>query len=125
MDSMFEYATRTKLRFDYRGAASVEDLWDMNVKTLDGIYKKLKAQEKELSEDSLLEESSTENKKLTLEIAIVKYIAETKLAEKKQREEAADKREKKQQIMNIIARKQDEQLEGKSIDELQKMVDEL
>lgn len=125
MEKMFERAVRGKLRFDYRGQCTVEDLWDLNVQALDSIYKKLKSREKAMNEDSLLETRSAEDTEIALSIDIVKHIVETKLAEKKSREEAADRKAKKEQIMTLIANKQNEQLAGKSIEELQQMVADL
>lgn len=126
MENMYEKALRSKLRFSYRGQCTVEDLWDLKVEALDKIYAGLRAEEKELTEDTLLGASnSSEREEIVLGIAIVKHIVETKMAEKEAREAAAQRREKKQQIMSIIAKKQDEQLEGKSLDELQAMVNSL
>ena len=55
----------------------------------------------------------------------VKYIFNEKLEEKKNRQEAAERKEKKQKIMQIIATKQDEALRNASVEDLQKMLDEL
>lgn len=56
---------------------------------------------------------------------IVKHIVSVKLAEKEAREKAFVKKAQKQKIMSIIAAKQDEALQKSSIDDLQKMLDEL
>jgi len=122
---MFEKAVRMKLRFDYRGLCSVEDLWDLSVKQLDTIYKKLNSEAKAQKEESLLEERTEEHSILDLKINLVKHIVEVKLAEKKAREDALEKMEMKNKILRIKAKKQDESLENLTIEELDKMMDEL
>lgn len=123
--NMFEVAVRNKLRFPYRGMVSVEDLWDLNVKALDSIFKNLNSQVKEAKEESLLNTKSEADTVLDLQIEIVKYIVSVKLEEEKARKEALVKREQKQKIMQIMATKQDEALQNASFDDLQKMLDEL
>lgn len=124
-EELFIKATREKMRFPYKGLATVEDLWDLPVTELDKIYKSLKKQEKTANEESLLEVKSSEDEELTAQIEIVKYIVGVKLEEKKAAEMAKERKEQKQKIMSILASKQDEALQGKSIEELEKMLDEL
>ena len=38
---LFEIATRNKYRFPFKGWISTEDLWDLSVQNLDGIFKTL------------------------------------------------------------------------------------
>ena len=123
--NLFEYATRMKLRFPYRGQISVEDLWDLNVKALDGVFKTLNQAMKATQEESLLQTRSAEDEKLAAEIEIVKYIVGVKLAEDEARKNEAENREKRQKILGIIADKQDADLKGKSVEELQKMLETL
>lgn len=124
-NELFIKATREKARFPYKGLVSVEDLWDLPMTELDRIYKALNAQKKQVQEDSLLDAKSTEDEELTMRIAIVKYIFSVKQEEKKAAETARERKEQKQKIMAILASKQDEALHGKSIEELEKMLDEL
>lgn len=125
VENIFEYATRYGLRFPYKGSQSVEDLWDLPVTELDKIYKTLNKQIKQSEEESLLNTKSNVDTELEVQIAIVKHIVSVKLSEQKAREKAAESKAKKQKIMSIMAAKQDEALQNSSIDDLQKMLDEL
>ena len=123
--NMFEVAVRTKMRFDFKGLISVEDLWDLNVKDLDSIFKNLNSQLKKVKEESLLDVKTQQDKELDMKIEIVKYIVKTKLEEDNQRLKAKEQKEKKQKIMEILSTKQDQDLQNKSIDELKAMLNKL
>ena len=125
MEKMFEYATRNKVRFPFKGLISAEDLWDLSLTNLDSIYKTLNKQVKQSEEESLLNTKTTVDKELDIQIAIVKHIVAVKLAEQEAREKASAKKAQKQKIMAIIASKQDEALQNSSVEDLQKMLDEL
>lgn len=125
VENIFEYATRNKIRFSFRGLISVEDLWDLSLTNLDSIYKELNKQSKQSEEESLLNIKTQEDELLNVQIEIVKHIVSVKLAEKEAREKASAKKAQKQKIMSIIAAKQDEALQNSSIDDLKKMLDEL
>ena len=123
--NIFEFAVRNKLRFPFKGMISVEDLFDLSLTNLDSIYKTLNKQIKQSEEESLLSTKTNVDTELEVQIAIVKHIVSVKLAEQDARDKARTKREQKQKIMSIIAAKQDEALQNSSIDDLQKMLDEL
>lgn len=125
MEKMFEIATRTKMRFPFKGLISVEDLWDLNVRDLDSVFKTLNASVKRTQEESLLATKSEEDKTLMTQIEIVKYIVGVKLAEAEAIQNAKELSERKQKLMELIAAKQDEDLRGKSVDELKAMLNEL
>ena len=123
--NIFEFAIINKLRFPFKGLISVEDLWDLNVRELDNIFKTLNAQVKKSQEESLLTTKSKEDEVLSVQIEIVKYIVETKLIEAEAIKQSRELKEKKQKIMELISAKQDEDLHNKSVDELQAMLAEL
>ena len=123
--NMFEVATRTKMRFPFKGMISVEDLWDLSVQNLDKVFKALNSQRKEAQEESLLNVKSSEDEVLDTQIAIVKYIVGVKHEEQAARVKAAENKEKKQKIMALMAKKDDEAMENMSKEELQKLLDEL
>ena len=121
MANLFELATRKKFRFPFKGQASVEDLWDLSVQNLDTVFKALNAESKQVKEESLLATKSTEDAILDAKIAIVKHIVNVKLAEAEQRANENAKREQKRRLLELIADKEDEALQGKSIEELKAM----
>lgn len=123
--NMFEVATREKMSFPFKGMISVEDLWDLSVQNLDKVFKILNSQRKEAQEESLLNVKSSEDEVLDTQIAIVKYIVGVKLEEQAARVKAAENKEKKQKIMALMAKKDDEEMENMSREELQKLLDEL
>lgn len=123
--NIFEYATREKIRFPFRGQCSVEDLWDLSVTQLDLIYKDLNSQLKAASEESLLRVKNIANKELEVKVEIVKYIVKTKLEENNAKIKEKEKKEQKQKILEILASKKDETLQNKTQEELQAMLKEL
>lgn len=124
-EKIFEFATRNKVRFPFKGMISVEDLWDLSLTNLDSIYKTLNKQVKQSEEESLLSTKASVDTELEVQIAIVKYIVSVKLTEKEAAEKASAKKAQKQKIMSIIATKENEALQNSSIDDLKKMLDEL
>lgn len=123
--NIFEFATRNKIRFPFKGMISVEDMWDLSLVNLDSIYKTLNKQVKQSEEESLLSTKESVDTELEVQIAIVKHIVSVKLAEKEAAEKASSKKAQKQKIMSIIATKENEALQNSSIDDLKKMLDEL
>jgi len=127
---MFEKAIRNKLRFDTnRGMVTTEDLWDMPLThgtgfSLDNIAKDLH-REIEAEEKSFVEENTKENELLALGFDVVKHVIKVKLEEQKAVKKAMETRERKAKILAIMADKQDESLKESSMDDLQKMLDEL
>lgn len=118
MNDLFVMATRRKFRFPFKGMVSVEDLWDLTVKNLDTIFKALKAEARQANEESLLTTKSVADAELEAKIEIIKYIVMVKQEEAANRERLAANREQMRRIDEIIAAKQDQALQDKSIEEL-------
>lgn len=123
--NIFEIATRKKIRFPYKGSASVEDLWDLPVEELDTIYRALNRQRKNIDEDSLLKPSSKGSSAIDVQIEIIKHIVKVKEEERISNETSAIRAQEKQKILSIINAKKNEELSNKSIDELTEMVNSL
>lgn len=122
--NLFEIATKRKYRFTYKGWISVEELWDMTLEELDGIYKTLKKLMDDNSGESLMTEKKVDEN-LVNKIEIVKYIFSRKKAEQEAKKLAIENAEKRKRIMDILAEKKDESLKNASEEELMKMLDDL
>lgn len=121
---MFEKALRKKMRFTTnRGLCDVEALWDFSVEELDEIYGQLSTLV-DIQKKSLLDKRDDDSD-VALAINIVKHIALTKLAEAENATKAAANKAIKKRIMEKIADKKDEALSGKSVEELEEMLNEL
>lgn len=130
-EKMWIEALSKKLRFEYKGQISIEDLFDLSLNELDEIYRKLKKEldeYKQYSEDSLLnkdDEKDETSEELQLKIDIVTAVFNHL---KKQQEELQRKialQNQRDKILGIIADKQDEELSNKSISELKELLDDM
>ena len=114
---MFELATKNKFRFPYKGQISVEDLWDLKVEELDVIFKTLNAQVRLAKEESLLSVKTTEEKTLEAKINIIKHIVNVKQEEAALAKQRVENKQKREQILSLIADKQNEAMKGMSIEQ--------
>jgi hypothetical protein len=127
---MFEKATRLKLRFDTpQGNLSVEDLWGLpltstraNQANLNNIAKDVSRQLKAEGEEDFVNPKSGADEVLQFKLDIVKHVISVRQAENEAARALADRKEKKERLLELIERKQDQQMEGKSLEELQAMV---
>lgn len=124
-NKMFEVATRKKFRFPFKGSISVEDLWDLSLQQLDGIYKTLNSQQKQAQEASLLTVRTAEDEDLSLKIEIIKHIVSVKQDEINAAVRAKEVKDQREKIMVILADKQDQDLRSKTPEELQAMLNQL
>jgi hypothetical protein len=126
--SIFEKATRLKLRFNTLvGSVSVEDLWDLPLThsrstNLDSIavalHKKLKHDENV----SFVVPDRKSDETTQLAFDVVKHVIDVKLAERDLAQKERELAEKKQKIMAIIADRKDAALKDKPLEELEAML---
>lgn len=123
---MFEKASRIKLRYSTnRGVLSVKDLWDLSLEQLDLIAINLSKRLKESQTESFIKTRTKDTTELELKFNIVKHIIDVKLQEQEERTVAAEKKAKRQKILDLMAKKQDAELESKSYEELAKELEAL
>lgn len=118
---MFEKASILRLRYKVNnGTVSTEDLWDLSLENLNTLAKSLNKQIKDAGEENFIEVKSKANTALDLSFEIVKHIISVKLAEQEKKKAAAEKRQKRAQLLELISQKENEALSSKSLDELRK-----
>ena len=124
-ENVFEYAARYKMRFPFKGRITVEDLWGLSLEELDVVYITLKAKEKATTGTESLLTTVPANDTLSIKIAIVKHIFDVKMAEREAGKLALEKTRRKEYLLSILAEKQDDELRGKTPEELEAMINEL
>jgi len=120
--NIFEVATRGKYRYKHNGMISTEDLWDLKLEDLNKIYQALMKERKEAETESLLETKSTKDEARDNKIEIIKHIVEVKKADIEAKAREKEEKERRQYIMGIIQKKENEALENLPIEELRKLV---
>lgn len=129
MEKMFEKATRLKLRFTSPvGSLSVEDLWDLpltskNKVNLDDIAIQVNRLIKDKKEESFVCSVKTDEVN-ELRLEIIKHIISVRMEENKAKLEATQKAEQKAKIREVLAKKQDDALNGLSVEELEAMLNQ-
>ena len=107
-----------------KGLLSVDQLWTLKLKDLSDSLKALKKNSTKTSDSELdfLEETTKIDVISELAFEIMKDVYLTKREEAKRIKEDAEVKAYNQKIIEIIARKQDQDLENKSLEELQALL---
>lgn len=123
---MYKQASQIGLRVNTpRGPLSVEQLWNLSMTDLRTTITALKKSLKANDDDDLdfLEETESKVDKVTeLSFNILKDIYVTKKDAAKALRDAADVKNHNQKILQLIASKQEKELEGKSVEELEALL---
>ena len=131
---MFEKATREKTRFNsVQGMLTVEQLWDLpltttrnNVASLNALAIDIQKEINGSSEITFVKSNgNTGNVELKDKLAILVHIIEVRENENQAALDAKAIKSKKAVLEELIAKKTDEALGNKSIEELQKELAEL
>lgn len=108
-----------KVRFNYKGSITTEDLWDLKLSELDIIYNELTKEAKGKENSfSLINEVTEIDTILQLKTDLVKFIFGIKKAEVDRLKEAKKNKENNETILKLIEEKEAESLKGKTVEEL-------
>jgi hypothetical protein len=127
MSDIYELAVRKKLRFTTsKGQLSAEELWDLNLTSLDTLAKAVNRELKSADEESFIPTASKRPSSiLNLKLDILKHVISEKVKEDEAAKTRAANRDLRARLKELAANKADEALSGKSLEELQKMIAEL
>lgn len=131
MEDLFAKATRDKVKFvTVKGEISIEDLWDLPLTSekgfdLDSIARKIAKELKDSTEESFVKPSTKGSSLLELKLEVLKHIIKVKMEENEARKNLAEKKAKKEKLMEILAKKEDASLEALTPEEIRKQLEEL
>lgn len=120
---MYKEALQKKLRFKTnKGMIATEDLFDLSLQNLSTLAIMLNKKISEAPKKSFIEELSAEENDDELRFSIVKDVINIKLKARKDNINRAQIDARNKRIAELIAKKEDEALENKSIEELRAMI---
>ena len=132
MDNLFLQATREKFRFESsKGDLSVEQLWGLPLTSrtgfdLDTVAKAVNANLKSSNEESFVNVSNNPTvSRLQAQLEVVKAIIEVKLAQADAAKKRAEKFAERQRLMEVLHSKKDQELQGLSVEEIERRLSQL
>lgn len=121
---MYKDLIRNKVRFNFKGSLTLEQLWDLSINELDTLAVSLNDAYENSKGKSFIEKRTTKDKNLKSQLDVVLDILQTKVEELEASKEKAARKERNQKILSLIALKEDEELAKKSKKELQALLEE-
>lgn len=120
---MYKEALQKKLRFKTnKGMITTEDLFDLSLQNLNTLAIMLDKKISEAPKKSFIEELPAEENDDELRFSIVKDVINIKLKARKDNIDKAQADAQKNRILEILAKRNDEELEKKSTEELRAML---
>lgn len=130
-DKLFEKATRKRYRFEsMQGSLTCEDLWSLPLLTkgtgacLNDIAIVLDRSISRSETKNFVNAEQIADQELIDKLEIVKHVIAYKKANALTAARALATRQRNQRILEIIARKEDDELSDKSLDELKALMEE-
>lgn len=119
----FKQASKEKLRISTnKGSLSVEQLWDLSISELDALAVSLEEEHQTSGKKSFVRKTSPKDKTAKLRFDVVLEVLNTKVDDQNAATAEKERKEHNNKILAIIADKQDESLKGRSIKQLEAML---
>lgn len=129
--NLFELAARKGFRFESsKGQLTVEDLFQLPLDSeksasLNQVAKTIARQLKQAEEESFVAVKTSTNTELEQKLELVKHVISVRLEENAAARKAVEAKQQREKIAALLAQKQDQELAGKSVEELQAMLEQL
>lgn len=133
--SIFEKATRTKLRFlSPKGNLSVENLWDLPLESRDGfdldyLYREISGEKQEADKGSIVSslrgKQNSKSSIIDLKLEILTHIIKTKVEDENKAVDAAKISQERQQLLAALDNVKKSELAGLSAEEIQERLKKL
>ena len=127
--NLFEKSTRKAFRFPTgKGELTIEQLWQLpllargiNTVDLDTVARTINNELKALGEESFVNKGDDPKRgELTDKLGIVKHIIDVKQSEAAAAEKRVARQQERQKLVELLERKNNEELEGLSKEEIEK-----
>jgi hypothetical protein len=132
---IFEHASRLKLRFKSpQGSLTAEDLWDLPLTSkVDGkanldtmaVHLHLKLRNSTDVVSFVEEDATAQDTVDKLKFSILRHVIDVKKDDNQTKLKARENKERKQILLGILAKKENEALEGLSAEQIQDMIEKL
>lgn len=120
---IYKEAAKAQLRVSTtKGALSTEQLFGLSIEELDTLAVQLDEAYASSGKKSFVNKKSVKDKGTKLAFDIVFDVLQTKIAEKDAADAEKEKKAHNERILEIIADKEDQSLQGKSIKQLKDML---
>ena len=125
-NTLFITAARKKIRFaSTKGTLQVEDLFDLSLEALDKIAITIDTALDAAGKKSFIGKRKAATTDLDTALDVVKFVIDVKQSEDAARKEKAEKENQVQFLNGLLEKKKMAQLEGLSMEEIQKQLDQL
>ena len=136
---LFVEATKNHWRFQGTGIiASVEDLWELSTAKIDDIARNIDSEIKEINAHPMslsesvnhgkigdeLSESDARRRDLSNKMDILRFILETRREEAEKFAAESEKAARKNRILELSAKKEDQKFDDMSVEDLRALLDE-
>jgi len=125
-ENQFVNATRKKYRFQSnKGPLTVEDLWDLNLTSLDNIAVELDEKIQKAGRRSFIDRRSPSTTEDSAKLDIIKFVIETKQLETDAAKARAEKATQKEFLNSLLEKKKLAQLENLTPEQIQAELNKL